>query len=135
MWPLLERHSKTVPLALRFVVLCLLLVHSVDVNQYGFCAWVRVSKTSLISSAYEALHHCCLVSHWIPNHPVVAKDWNRACHCPGWSQTDFTVRSRQNLLDVLSTYDSLAITDSAELHNEPSFHTIRLTHFQRPHEE
>ena len=47
MWPLFERHSKTVPLALRFVVLCLLQVHSADVNQHGLCAWVRVSKTPL----------------------------------------------------------------------------------------
>ena len=47
MWPLLERHSKTVALALRFVVLCLLQVHSADVNQHGLCAWVRVSKTPL----------------------------------------------------------------------------------------
>ena len=30
---------------------------------------------------------------------------------------------------MLSTYDTLAITDTAELHNEPSFH------FQRSHEE
>ena len=47
MWPLFERHSKTVPLALRFVVLCLLQVHSADVKQHGLCAWVRVSKTPL----------------------------------------------------------------------------------------
>ena len=103
MWPLLERGSKTAPLHLRSVVFCLLLVHSVDVNQHGFCTLVRVSKTSLISSAYEALHLCCLVSHWIPNHPVVAKDWNLACHCSGWRQTDFTLGSQQNLLEVLRT--------------------------------
>ena len=47
MWPLLEQHSKTVALVLRFVVLCLLQVHSADVNQHGLCAWVRVSKTPL----------------------------------------------------------------------------------------
>ena len=47
MWPLFERQSKTVSLALRFVVLCLLQVHSADVKHHAFCAWVRVPKTPL----------------------------------------------------------------------------------------
>ena len=32
---------------LRFVVLCLLQVHSADVKHHALCAWVRVSKTPL----------------------------------------------------------------------------------------